>query len=198
MTPRIQDRYATAVHSSDLGVDGKTFMSDSDTLGAYGIAGRALEVGMTSTGEPVTPSPLAVPLERLFAGDNNAVYDIVRQLADMAHEHSFRLRLKISHTQARDIAEACLAWHRNGTCAACEGRGYALIPGTKTLSENECQDCCASHIPARWRTPGRMPFERQFRPEWRELARWLVSQMEAAAGRAGPEAMKALAPRMDL
>jgi len=195
---RIQDRYASAVHSSNLGVDAKTHMSDSDTLGAYGIADRVLEDGVTSTGEPVTPSPLAVPLERLFAGDNNAVYDIVRQLAETAYEHSFRLRLKIGRTEARDIAEACLAWHRSGTCQSCEGRGYTLIPGTKTLSENECQDCCASYIPARWRTPGKLPFERQFRPEWRELARWLVSQMETAAGRAGPEAMRALAPRLDL
>jgi hypothetical protein len=198
MSSRIQDRYATAVHSSDLGVDGKTTMSDSDTLGAYGIAGRVLEEGMTRDGTPITPSPLAVPLERLFAGDNNSVYDIVRQLAEMAHGHSFRLKVKISRTQARDIAEACLAWHRNGTCRTCEGRGYALITGTKSLSERECQDCCAGHIPARWRTPGKLPFERQFRPEWRDLARWLVSQMEAAAGRAGPEAMKALAPRLDL
>lgn len=203
MSSRIQDRYATAVHSSDLGVDEKTVMSDSDTLGAMGLAGRTLDTGWKTTGpdgqgEPVTPVPLAVPLERLFAGDNNAIYDIVRALVAMALQQRVKLKIRISRAECKEMAQMCLAWHRYGTCPTCEGRGYALIPGTKTLSGNECQDCCAGHIPERWRTPGKLPFERQFRPEWRDLARWLVSQMEAAAGRAGPEAMKALAPRLDL
>lgn len=189
MSSRIQDRYATAVHSTDLGVDGKTTMSDSDTLGAYGIASRVLEDGMTSDKKPITPSPLAVPLERLFAGDNNAVYDIVRQLAEIAYEHSFKLKVKIKPVQARDMAKACLAWHRNGTCKPCGGLRWLRVPGSTSLSNNECQSCGGT---------GKRPFEYQFPPDWRELARWLVSQMEAAAGRAGPEAMKALAPRLDL
>jgi len=195
---KIQDRYASAVHSSNLVVDGKTYMGDSDVLGAMGIADRVLTQGMTSDGTPVRPSPVAVPLERLFAGDNRAAYEIVRILAEMAHEHSFKLKTKISRVHCADMARACLAWHRDGTCKTCEGRGYALIPGTKTMSERECQECCPSHVPARWRTPGKMPFEREFRPEWRELARWLVSEMARASGHAGPAAMRALAPQLNL
>lgn len=195
---RVQQRYAEAVHSSNLAVDPKTVMSDSDTLCAMSWAGRALSTGRGLDGEPIKKTPLSVPLERLFAGDNNAVHDIVRQIAGMAYEHSFKLRLKLNRTEARMIAEACLAWYRNGTCTACEGRGRVLIAGTRTLSDKGCPECCGSHIPARWRTPGKIPFERQFRPEWRDLARWLVVQMDDACGRAGPEAMKALAPRLDL
>jgi hypothetical protein len=185
----IQNRYASAVHSSNLGVDAKTRMSDSDTLGAYGLADRALTTGRTSDGTPVRPCPLAVPLERLFAGDNNAVYDIVRMLAEMAHAHSFKIKLKIKLVECTDLARACLAWHRDGTCKACEGRGYALIPGTKTLSDRECLACRGSR---------KIPFERNIKPEWRELARWMVSEMTRASGYAGPAAMRALAPSLNL
>lgn len=191
---KIQDRYASAVHSSNLVVDGKTYMGDSDVLGAAGLADKALTTGWRPTGpdgqgEPVRPSPVAVPLERLFAGDNRAAYEIVRILAEMAHEHSFKLKTKISRVHCADMARACLAWHRDGTCKPCEGRGYQLIPGTKTLSERECPECRGSR---------KMPFERQFRPEQRELARWLVSEMARASGHAGPAAMRALAPQLEL
>lgn len=186
---KIQDRYASAVRSSNLGVDGKTVMSDSDTLGAYGLADRALTTGRAGDGTPVRPCPLAVPLERLFAGDNNAAYEIVRMMSEMAFHHSFTLRLKISRVECTDMAKACLAWHRDGVCQPCEGRGYALIPGTKTLSDRECPTCRGSR---------KMPFERQFRTEWRELARWLVSEMARASGHAGPAAMRALAPSLEL
>lgn len=195
---RISNRYASAVRSSNLGSDPRTYMGDSDVLGAMGLADKALTTGRAGDGTPVKPVPLAVPLERLFAGDNNATYDIVRMLADMAWRQARAEDVKMNHAQARDMAQACLAWHRHGRCPACEGRGYELIPGTKTLSDRECQDCCGSHIPAAFRTPGKMPFERQFRPEWRTLARWLTAEMIRAAGHAGPQAMKALAPRLDL
>jgi hypothetical protein len=193
MTQKIQNRYASAVHSSNLAVDGKTYMSDSDTLGAMGLADKALTEGRRiiapDTYEPVRPAPLAVSLERLFSGDNRAAYDIVRTLAEMAHEHSFKIDCRIKRVQCVDLARACLAWHRDGTCKPCEGRGYQLIPGTKTLSERECPECRGSR---------KMQFERQFRPEWRELARWMVSEMTRASGYAGPAAMRALAPQLEL
>lgn len=186
---KINDRYASAVHSSNLGVDGKTVMSDSDVLGAMGIAGRVLTVGHTSDGTPVKPVPLAVPLERLFSGDNRAAYEIVRMMGQMAFEHSFAIKVKINRVTATDMAKACLAWHRDGLCKPCGGRGKTLIPGTKTLSERDCPHC---------RGTGKIPFEQKFRPEHRDLARWLVAEMARAAGHAGPAAMRALAPSLDL
>jgi hypothetical protein len=186
---KIQNRYASAVHSSNLSVDGRTYMSDSDTLGAMGIADRVLTTGRTSDGTPVKPSPLAVPLERLFSGDNREAHEIVRLMAQMAHEHSFQIKVKISRAQCKDMAQACLAWHRNGTCKPCGGRSYSLIPGTKTLSDRECPECRGS---------GKAPLERQFRMEHRELARWMVAEMARAAGQAGPQAMRVLAPTLEL
>lgn len=186
---KISNRYASAVHSSNLGVDEKTVMSDTDVLGAMGIADRVLNVGMTSSGTPVRPCPLAVPLERLFAGDNNAAYDIVRTMAEMVWYEARRIKVKLGRVEAKEIAQACLAWHRDGVCKPCGGHGYALIPGTISLSSHECPACRGS---------GKRLFEREFKPLHRELARWLVSEMSRASGYAGPAAMRALAPSLNL
>ena len=43
-----------------------------------------------------------------------------------------------------------------------------------------------------------MPFEANFRQEWQELARWLVSEMARESGKAGPAATRKLAPRLEL
>lgn len=176
----IQDRYATAVRSSCLTVDERTRMSDTDVLGAMGLADRAL----TAAGHP-----LSVALERLFAGDNKASTTIVEVLMQMARGKAPALRTDITTAQARDMAKACLAWHRDGTCKPCGGHGQHVIPNTTTLGGAICKPCRGS---------GRVPFEKQFRHEWRELARWLVAEMEREQGRAGPAAMQAIAPRLDL
>lgn len=175
----ITDRYATAVRSSCLTVDERTTYSDTDVLGAMGLADRTL----TLRGHP-----LAVALERLFMGDNGASVRIVEVLAQMARGKAPALRTDITATQAVDMARACLAWHRDGVCKPCGGHGQHVIPNTKTLGGAICKPCKGT---------GRIPFERQFRHEWQELARWLVSEMNREQGRAGPEAMKAIAPRLD-
>jgi hypothetical protein len=131
----IDQRYASAVHSKSLSVDEKTTMSDTDVLGAMGLAARVLEDGRTWDGKPVRPAPLAVPLARLFAGDSNAAHEIVRTLATMAFDQSFAYGIKIAKPMCEDMAKSCLAWHRNGICRRCGGHGLSLIPGTKTLSD---------------------------------------------------------------
>ncbi|MDN8612778.1 hypothetical protein [Variovorax ginsengisoli] len=176
---KVTDRYASAVRSSCLTVDERTTFSDTDVLGAMGLAARAL----TSEGHP-----LAVALERLFAGDNGASIEIVEVLATMIRGKAPALRLKLTTTQAVDMARACLAWHRDGVCRPCGGHGTLVIPGSRTLGVQQCKPC---------RGHGKIPFERQFRVEWRDLAAWLVAEMEREQGRAGPAAMKALAPRLD-
>ena len=186
---KIQDRYSTAVHSSSLKSRADTSMSDTDVLGAMGIADRDLERGFTSDGTAVRPAPLAVSLERLFAGDNTAAHGIVRTLAAMAFDYSYRVKVKLSRVVAHDMACACLAWHRNGTCRPCGGHGLTLIPGSKTHSGHECQAC---------RGTGKVLFDRQFRQEHQIVARWLIAEMERESGRAGPQAMRLLAPTLDL
>lgn len=180
---KILDRYSGAVNSSNLAVDAKTTFSDSDVLGAMGIADRRL------TYDERHPHSLAVKLARLFMGDNKAAREIVAVLAEMAFKKRSAMKVKLKRVQAKDMAKAALAWHRDGTCKPCGGHGKTLIPGTKTLSDHECQPCLGS---------GKMPFERQFKVEHRELARWLVVEMETEMGVAGPAAMMALAPKLEL
>jgi hypothetical protein len=195
---RIDERYRSAVNTSNLGSDPKTFRSDSDVLGAYGLAGRHLESGWVPTGPeegfPIPPSPLSVPLERLFSGDGNAAADIVRILGAMAWRRARGLEVRMTRVQAEDLARACLAWHRHGTCKPCGGRAYTLIPGTVSLSDATCETCHGT---------GKVPFEQTIdgsrRPTaLQDLARWVVGEIERAQGRAGERAMAALAPRLDL
>lgn len=184
----IKERYSTAVHSKALTVDPKTTMSDTDVLSAMGWAGKYLERGRNAHGEPIKPAPLAVPLERLFAGDNNAAHEVVRVLGEAVYAESWHIRVKISRGQAADMARACLAWHRDGRCKPCGGLGQVVISGTRTLGDS-CPSCHGA---------GKIALEANFRQEWRDLARWAVAEMDRAAGRAGPEAMRALAPKMEL
>ncbi|MDM0041866.1 hypothetical protein QTI05_22690 [Variovorax sp. J22R193] len=176
---KIADRYASAIRSSCLTVDERTTFSDTDVLGAMGLASRTLDQ---------EGHPLAVALERLFAGDNGASMIIVQVLSDMAWRRARTTKVRLNRMGAADMAKACLAWHRDGVCKACGGHGTLVIPGSTTLGPHDCKPC---------RGDGKVPFERQFDLEQRELAAWLVAQMEREQSRAGPAAMKALAPRLD-
>ena len=193
---RITDRYASAVHSSSLKVSrerdkaANSHVEDTDALTAFAWADRDLSRGMDANGNSVKTSLLAVALQRLFAGDSRAVPFIVDTMADMvwrrAREPS--MRVKVNRQQAHDMACACLAWSRNGTCKACGGHGKTLIPGSRSFSGHDCQVCAGT---------GKIPFAKEFRMEHRELAAWLVDQVEREAGRAGPAAMRRLADNLN-
>lgn len=172
---RIADRYASAVNSHSLTVDPRTTMSDTDVLAAMGWASRQV--------------PLAVALERLFAGDSTAANVIVAILAQQAFEHSFKIETKISRLQCADMAKACIAWHRNGTCKPCGGHGFLLAPGAPMLSERVCHACGGTR---------KIDLETQFPEAHRELVRWMASELERESGKAGPAAMRKLAPRLEL
>jgi hypothetical protein len=187
--PGIQERYRGALGRG----------KQTDVVGAFGIADKRLTDGWVPTGPDgqgydIPKAPLAVELERLFAGDNHAALAIAERLGHMAFEQSWVMRIKVTRPAAHDMAKAVLAWHRDGTCKGCGGHGYALIPGVPMRSDRECEPCGGS---------GKLPFDPQFtdngrRPEVAQLARWMLGEMERAMGRAGPEAMKALAQRMEL
>lgn len=171
----IQDRYASAIRSSNLAVDERTTYSDSDVLGAFGLASRE--------------RPLAVALERLFSGDNGAARRIVAILAQMLVGKAPHMRIAITHEQAHVMAQACLAWHRSNACRPCGGHGKLVIPGTLTLGHQDCKVC---------RGTGKRPFEREFHAEMRELAKWLIAEMERHQARAGGAAMAKLAPKLEI
>lgn len=162
----IQDRYASAIRSSNLQTDERTTYSDTDVLGAFGLAGKE--------------HPLSVALQRLFLGDNGAAAEVVAILADLLRGKAPMLRVKVTEAQATDMARACLAWHRDGTCKTCGGHGVMLIRGTRTLGDQACRPCNGT---------GKRPFEKEFHESFRELAAWLISEMERHQARAGGVAM---------
>lgn len=59
---RINERYSGAISSADLTSDERTTYSDSDVIGAMGLAARL--------------SPMGVALARLLAGDRRAEREI--------------------------------------------------------------------------------------------------------------------------
>jgi hypothetical protein len=171
-----RDRYSTSVRSSNLRSAPDTTHSATDVLGAAGIASKR--------------TPLGIALMRLFSGDNGAAAQIVQTMAGMLvgkawHAH----KLELKPTQATDMAQAVLAWHRDGTCKPCGGHGYLMVEGAPTLSDHQCPRC---------RGTGRVPFDRHFKGARLDLAQWLVAEVEREQAFAGPAAMRALAPRLEL
>ena len=166
----ILDCYASAIHSSNLRSVDKTTYSDSDVLGAVGLASKR--------------NALSLALARLFAGDNRASREIVSALSELAWGKAKALRIELKRFQADDMARMVLAWHRDGVCRPCGGHGYAIISGTRSIGDTECQAC---------RGTRKAPFDRQFPADQREVAAWLVAEVEREQGKAGPAAMAKLA-----
>lgn len=189
----IHDRYATAIRSSNLKIKelkvDETAIGDAEVVSAMAFADKELTTGMDSLGNPVRPAPLAVALERLFLGDNAAAVVIVERLAEMAWERAKARRIKLKRAEAADMARACLAWHRDGACKPCGGHGYLVIRGSTTIGNQSCKACKGT---------GRLPFDKNFAEDLREIANWLLDEMSREQSRAGPAAMRKLAPSLDL
>lgn len=170
---KLLHRYASAVRSGNLRSAPDTTYSDSDVLGAAGLAAKA--------------HPLAVALMRLFCGDNGAARDLVRVLSQLAWDRAIAENLALKRTQADDLAASVIAWHRDGVCKPCGGHGYRLIDGTRTIGDHACAACKGA---------GKVPFEQHFSLERRLIARWLLAEIEREQARAGPAALARLAPRL--
>lgn len=168
---KILDRYNTAIHATSLKSEAPTTWSDADVLGAAGLAARH--------------EPLGIALARMLAG--GAQTDVVAILTTEAYERGFRIKHRVTMVQAGDMAKAVLAWYRHGTCQPCGGTGFKRIKDTPSLGD-ECSHCNGT---------GRIPFERQFRHEDRDLARWLHDQISRTQARAGQLAMQKIAPLLD-
>lgn len=186
----IKNRYASAVNSSNLKSEERTNTSDSDVLGAMGIADRRLSLGINEHGDKIgSEHPMAVPLERLFVGDRASAGVIVQLLAGSIRGKAQSLRIRMSETQATDMAKAVLGWFRQPACRVCGGHGFKVIKNTTVLGDSKCRPCNGS---------GKVLLEDLFHADQRELVRWAKDQMEREAGQAGPAAMKALAPSLEL
>jgi hypothetical protein len=194
----ITDRYASAVRSSNLrhtseldkSAEEESPASDADVIGAMGIADRRLSAGLDSKGRPTYDKhPLSVPLERLFTGDDGAAAEIVQILTGIVRGKALSMRIHLTPVQAKDMARATLGWFRHNACKTCGGHGFKIIPGTKTLGDSRCHPCNGT---------GKTQLEMAFRAEQRELVRWIMTRLELEAGHAGPAAMAALVPKLNL
>jgi hypothetical protein len=169
---KVLERYAQAVNSDNLTVDGRTTWSDTDVLGAAGLAARH--------------NPLGIALTRLFADGKPETSLAI--LTDLAFKRSRTLGVRFSRPEAIELSQAVLGWHRFGTCQPCGGTGYTVIAGTPVHGD-ECKHC---------RSTGRVAFDSLFPTDWRDLARWLSGEIDRAQAAAGGEAMRMLAARMGL
>lgn len=170
---KLLERYSQAVNSDNLSVDERTTFSDTDVLGASGLAAK-------------NGHALGVALTRLFADGKPG--PVVLELTEMAFKRSRTLRLKFTRIQAEDLSKAVLAYYRHGICLPCGGTGYTVIKGTPVHGD-ECPHCLST---------GRLNFDRQFTTETIGLARWLSGEIDRAQAAAGSAAMVMLAPRMGL
>lgn len=169
---RITDRYASAVHATNLTSDPSTYMSNTDVLGAMGLAGKHY--------------PLGVALARLLSGGGDS--DAIDTLTSMIFRRARTYGIKLTYIGSRDVAIAVLAWHRHGTCKPCGGRGFLLMPGTPVNGE-QCPHCKGT---------GKIDFDSHFPQAVRRLAQWASTQIEYSISNAEIEAMRRIAPLIDL
>lgn len=170
---KLLERYSEAVNSGNLTVNERTTWSDTDVLGAAGLAGRH--------------NPLGLALTRLFA--DGKPEPALELLTEMAFKRSRTLRIKITKVAVADLAKAVLGWHRHGTCQPCGGTGFHRVPGTPMLGD-QCPHCKGT---------GKAPFDDHFVTDDQViLARWISGEIDRSQAAAGSDAMRALAPRLAL
>jgi len=183
----IVDRYSDAVHSSNLKSKPDTTQSDTDVLGAASWASKPVR---TVAGVEVRGSPLGIALMRLFAGDNTGTGDLVRVMARALIGKAWHSsKLVLPEVEATDIARAVLAWYRDGVCKVCGGHGKEKLVGAPGLSDRNCRACKGT---------GKVEFNDAFTLEQLYLARWMLAEVDREQAIAGPAAMAALAPRLEL
>lgn len=184
---KFEDRYASAIQASNLKSEEPTLFSGADVIGAAGFASKSRRASETPDARPGQPLPMA--LLRLFTGDNRAADEIIEILTAKVVGKAFRLGHEIGHPAASIIARMSLDWFRDSACKACGGHGYELIKGAPAIGEKACARCGGNK---------KRPFETMFPADRIDIARWLLADLEREINLAGPAAMAALAPRLDL
>ncbi len=176
------DRYAIAATSSNLKSG-----PDTDMLGAGAFISKRIRFADTPNARP--GSPLAVALLRLCTGDRHAADDLIDTLTGMMVGKAWRVGNEIGHPAASIIARLVVDWFRDPSCKPCGGLGFRVIKHTPTLGAKPCKVCDGAR---------KRDFEGMFQRERVHLARWALVELEREMSLAGPAAMAALAPRMNV
>jgi hypothetical protein len=150
---KIVERYASAVRSSNLRSIERTNFSDSDVIGAVGLASKTDYLGAL--------------LLRFELGDNKAAKECA---GVMAHRATVQFP-KLHPRTAVDIASALLAFTRSDVCPDCNGLGREVIAGTPTLGTHECKTC---------RGIGKKRIDRQFAKEHMQVVDWMNNWISRA------------------
>lgn len=195
MSSKITNRYASAIRSGRLVSDPDTTMSDTDVLGAFGLAGKETRnVLRDGQVQAVAGEPIAVALQRYLLGDDKNGHQLVRLLGPMVWSRARDLGTKpaVRRVEATDIATAVLGWYRDPRCKKCSGHGYAIVSGVigssrAVVGNQACRFC----------EFGKRPLLREFRSTRRDLVQWLQDLIERKQSAAGAAAMQALAPLLD-
>jgi hypothetical protein len=184
---KFEDRYHSAVRTSNLKSEEKTTFSASDIMGAAGLASKPRTASETSDSRP--GQPLAMALLRLLTGDNHASAEVLAILSVKVIGKAHRLGPEIEQPAALMLSALVLGHFRDGRCRSCKGHGFELIKGAPAIGDKQCPQCDGT---------GNRPFDAMFTTDRIDLARWLAAELDRELAKAGPAAMAALAPRLIL
>lgn len=159
--PTVEERYVTARNGSDIKAAAGMAAVNSDEKDRVSLALLLWSV--------------------TYQGKTEHKRDLADKLGMHLNKRMARdRRLK---GDARKIAKEMLAWQLHGVCKACDGRGYEVIKGTPSLSDNICHHCQGT---------GKRPYPR-------EAAHvWLAAELGALTALASGEVMKRLAKAIEL
>ncbi len=184
---KFEDRYHSAVRTSNLKSEEKTTFSASDIMGAAGLASKPRTASETSDSRP--GQPLAMALLRLLSGDNHASAEVLAILSVKVIGKAHRVGPDIEQPAALMLSALVLGHFRDRRCRSCKGHGFELIKGAPAIGDKQCLQCDGT---------GNRPFDAMFTADRVDLARWLAAELDRELAKAGPAAMAALAPRLVL
>lgn len=155
-----RERISRAQGSRDLGEVGVEEIGDVDIVRATGMVAQT--------------HPLGVSLWRCrYTGDMRELPSVLTGLMDLAGRHG---------RDPEVVPRVVYHWLRD-VCPQCNGRGYSVIDGTPTLSDELCPSCEGS---------GRLPLERATAD-----ALWVLEQIAASERLMAAALMRKLANDLD-
>lgn len=180
LPPRLDERYASATRSADLGLSPE-HRTDADVLLAAGYAAQKNRNGMVAL----------MAYRMKITGDRASKGEITDLLMERLLHQDARARhgrKNLNRPNARFVVETVLGWWATDNCVVCTGRKMQPIPGTPHLSANWCEACAGG---------GKRPIPdvgERFNPH----AAWLAAELDHMLTFIVGDMAKKLRPSLDL